>query len=52
MTVRGAAYTVVGVTTGSGEEQGKELFMPWSTMQQSLNIKHLDGITGGRAASG
>ena len=45
VTVRGTAYTVVGVTTGSGEEQGKELFMPWSTMQQSLNIKHLDGIT-------
>ena len=45
VTVRGTAYTVVGVTAGSGEEQGKELFMPWSTMQQSLNIKHLDGIT-------
>jgi ABC-type antimicrobial peptide transport system permease subunit len=45
VTVRGTAYTVVGVTTGSGEEQGKELFMPWSAMQQSLNIKHLDGIT-------
>jgi ABC-type antimicrobial peptide transport system permease subunit len=45
VTVRGAAYTVVGVTAGSGEEQGKELFMPWSTLQHSLNIKHLDGIT-------
>jgi putative ABC transport system permease protein len=45
VTVRGAAYTVVGVTTGSGEDQGKELFMPWSTQQHSLNIKHLDGIT-------
>jgi ABC-type antimicrobial peptide transport system permease subunit len=45
LTVRGTAYTVVGVTAGSGEEQGKELFMPWSTMQHSLNIKHLDGIT-------
>jgi putative ABC transport system permease protein len=45
VTVRGAAYTVVGVTAGSGEDQGKELFMPWSTQQHSLNIKHLDGIT-------
>ena len=45
VTVRGAAYTVVGVTAGSGEDQSKELFMPWSTLQQSLNIKHLDGIT-------
>jgi putative ABC transport system permease protein len=45
LTVRGTAYTVVGVTVGSGEEQGKELFMPWSTLQRSLNIKHLDGIT-------
>jgi ABC-type antimicrobial peptide transport system permease subunit len=45
VTVRGTAYTVVGVTAGSGEEQGKELFMPWSTLQHSLNIKHLDGIT-------
>jgi ABC-type antimicrobial peptide transport system permease subunit len=45
VTVRGTAYTVVGVTAGSGEDQGKELFMPWSTLQHSLNIKHLDGIT-------
>jgi putative ABC transport system permease protein len=45
VTVRGTAYTVVGVTAGSGEDQGKELFMPWSTQQHSLNIKHLDGIT-------
>jgi ABC-type antimicrobial peptide transport system permease subunit len=45
LTVRGTAYTVVGVTAGSGEDQGKELFMPWSTQQHSLNIKHLDGIT-------
>jgi len=43
--VRSKAYTVVGVTAGSGEEQGKELFMPWTTLQQSLDIKHLDGIT-------
>jgi putative ABC transport system permease protein len=45
VTVRGTAYTVVGVTAGSGEDQGKELFMPWSTQQHSLNVKHLDGIT-------
>jgi putative ABC transport system permease protein len=45
VTVRSTAYTVVGVTAGSGEDQGKELFMPWSTLQHSLNIKHLDGIT-------
>ncbi len=43
--VRGTAYTVVGVTAGSGEEQGKELFMPWTTLQHTLDIKHLDGIT-------
>src|SRR6185312_11533553 len=43
--VRSKAYTVVGVTAGSGEEQGKDLFMPWTTLQQSLDIKHLDGIT-------
>jgi putative ABC transport system permease protein len=45
VTVRSTAYTVVGVTAGSGEDQGKELFMPWSTLQHSLDIKHLDGIT-------
>ena len=45
VTVRGTAYTVVGVTAGSGEDQGKELFMPWTTQQRSLDIKHLDGIT-------
>jgi putative ABC transport system permease protein len=50
--VRGASYTVVGVTPGSGEEQGKELFMPWTTMQRSLNIKHLDGITVAAQRSG
>ena len=45
ITVRGTAYTVVGVTAGSGDEQGKELFMPWTTLQHTLDIKHLDGIT-------
>ncbi|HTV78600.1 MAG TPA: ABC transporter permease [Steroidobacteraceae bacterium] len=45
VTLRGAAYTVIGVTTGSGEEQTKELFIPWTTLQNSLQIKHLDGIT-------
>ena len=45
MTVRGKDYTVVGVTAGGGTEQGKELFMPWSTLQHSLDVKHLDGIT-------
>jgi putative ABC transport system permease protein len=45
VTVRGKAYTVVGVTAGSGEEQSKELFMPWSALQHTLDIKHLDGIT-------
>jgi ABC-type antimicrobial peptide transport system permease subunit len=43
--VRSKGYTVVGVTAGSGEEQSKELFMPWTTMQHSLDVKHLDGIT-------
>jgi ABC-type antimicrobial peptide transport system permease subunit len=43
--VRGTASTVVGVIAGSGEDQGKELFMPWTTLQHALDIKHLDGIT-------
>ncbi len=45
VTVRGTAYTVVGVTNGSGEEQPKEVFMPWSAMQHAMDVKHLDGIT-------
>ena len=44
ITVRGASYTVVGVTAGSGEDQTKELFIPWTTLQMSLAIQHLDGI--------
>jgi putative ABC transport system permease protein len=50
--VRGKPYTVVGVTAGSGEDQTKELFMPWSTMQRALDVKHLDGVTVAAQRSG
>jgi putative ABC transport system permease protein len=52
VTVRGMPYTVVGVTAGSGEDQGKELFIPWTTLQHTLDIKHLDGITVAAQRSG
>ncbi len=45
ITVRGTNFTVIGVTPGSGEEQTKELYLPWTTVQKSLSIQHLDGIT-------
>lgn len=45
VSVRGTAYQVIGVTSGSGEEQTKEVFVPWSAMQHSLDVRHLDGIT-------
>ena len=45
VTVRGSPYTVVGVTSGSDEDQHTGLFMPWTALQRSLDITHLDGIT-------
>jgi ABC-type antimicrobial peptide transport system permease subunit len=43
--VRGAQYTVVGVTDGNSDEQSKSLYVPWTTLQQSLGVNYLDSIT-------
>ncbi|HEY4341761.1 MAG TPA: ABC transporter permease [Steroidobacteraceae bacterium] len=45
ITLRGTAYTVVGVTPGSGDDQTKELFVPYTTLQKAMSQNHLDGIT-------
>jgi ABC-type antimicrobial peptide transport system permease subunit len=36
---------VTGVTESSAESHAKELFLPWKTLQQSMDIAHVEGIT-------
>jgi putative ABC transport system permease protein len=43
--VRGVQYTVAGVTDGNSDEQAKSLYVPWTTLQQSLGVNYLDSIT-------
>lgn len=43
--VRGLAFTVNGVTDDQSDDSADVLFVPWKTLQKSLGIGHLDGIT-------
>ncbi len=43
--VRDLQLTVIGVIDSAVEDFPKVLFLPWQTMQHSLGIAHVDGIT-------
>jgi putative ABC transport system permease protein len=43
--VRDGSYRVVGVATSDVEDQTNEAFVPWTTLQQSMKIVHLQTIT-------
>jgi putative ABC transport system permease protein len=43
--VRDASYRVVGVAVSDADEQTNEAFVPWTTLQRSMKITHLQTIT-------
>ena len=43
--LRGNTYTIVGITDSAIDDQPEILFVPWQTLQQSMDISHLDSIT-------
>jgi hypothetical protein len=43
--VRDLVLTVTGVTDGLSDDQKEVLFVPWNTLQSSLGVRHLEGIT-------
>jgi ABC-type antimicrobial peptide transport system permease subunit len=42
--VRDTSYVVVGVTRSEAEDQRDVLFVPWTALQRSLAVQHLDSI--------
>lgn len=42
---RGLELTVTGVTDDTSDDYADVLFVPWQTLQASMGIQHLDGIT-------
>jgi ABC-type antimicrobial peptide transport system permease subunit len=43
--VRDASYRIVGVAVSDADEQTNEAFVPWTTLQRSMKITHLQTIT-------
>jgi putative ABC transport system permease protein len=43
--VRDASYRIVGVAISDADDQAGEAFVPWTTLQQSMKIAHLQTIT-------
>ncbi|MEO1079022.1 MAG: ABC transporter permease [Pseudomonadota bacterium] len=43
--VRGLEFIVSGVTDDQSDDYAEVLFVPWKTLQDSMGIAHLDGIT-------
>ncbi|MEE4278255.1 MAG: ABC transporter permease [Halieaceae bacterium] len=43
--IRGLELTVTGVTDDASDDYADVLFLPWQTLQASMGIQHLDGIT-------
>lgn len=43
--VRGLKLSVSGVTDDQSDDYAEVLFVPWRSLQESLGISHLDGIT-------
>jgi len=43
--LRDAGFTVIGVITGDAEDHREVAFVPWTTLQRSLGVAHLQTIT-------
>jgi putative ABC transport system permease protein len=43
--VRDATYRIVGIATSDADDQANEAFVPWTTLQQSMKITHLQTVT-------
>jgi len=52
VTIRDQAFTVIGVTNSSDEDQMEMAFVPVTTLQDVLNIPYLHTITVGAAEAG
>jgi len=50
--IRGLELTVTGVTDDQSDDYADVLFLPWQTLQASMGIGHLDGITIAAAKAG
>jgi putative ABC transport system permease protein len=43
--VRDATYRIVGIATSDADDQTNEAFVPWTTLQQSMRVAHLQTVT-------
>lgn len=43
--LRGISYSIVGVTADDSDGHKDMLFVPWQTLQGSIGVQHLNGIT-------
>jgi putative ABC transport system permease protein len=50
--LRDVTYTIVGVTTGDADDHRDVAFVPWTTLQRSLGVAHLQTITIAAAKAG
>ncbi len=50
--IRDTTYTVAGVISGDAEDQREVAFVPWTTLQRSLGMAHLQTITIAAAKAG
>ncbi len=50
--IRDSTYTVAGVIAGEAEDQHEVAFVPWTTLQRSLGMAHLQTITIAAAKAG
>ncbi len=52
MTIRDTTYTIAGVVIGDADDHRDVIFVPWTTLQKSLGVAHLQTVTIAAAKAG
>jgi ABC-type antimicrobial peptide transport system permease subunit len=52
VTIRDTTYTIAGVVIGDADDHRDVIFVPWTTLQKSLGVAHLQTVTIAAAKAG